>query len=104
MYQTFSCHYNSKKILNHSLQRIYSGCIASSNFPYAAVVVFEFFAQEFEGEEETEHIDVTITRSVATAAPMMLTLTPTEYDDSFGLPIPAFDPRSPNIATRKSKI
>ena len=66
--------------------------------------MFEFFGQEFQGIEETGEINVTITKSVATAAPMMFTLTPTEYDDSFGLPIPAFDPRSPNIATRKSKI
>ena len=82
----------------------YSACIASSNLSYATVVVFEFFAQEFEGEEEMEQIDVTISRSIATAAPMMLTLTPTEYDDSFGLSISPFDPRSPNIATRKAKI
>ena len=66
--------------------------------------MFEFFAQEFQGIEETGQIDVTITRSIATAAPMMLTLTPTEYDDSFGLPIPAFDLRSPNIATCKEKV
>ena len=82
----------------------YSVAMASLNLPCAAVVMFEFFGQEFEGIEETGQIDVTITRSIVTAAPMMLTLTPTEYDDSFGLSIPAFDPRSPNIATRKSKI
>ena len=52
---------------------------------------------EFYAAEETGQINVTITRSIATAAPMMLTLTPTEIDDSF-------DPISPNIATCKSKI
>ena len=66
--------------------------------------MFEFFAQEFQGTEETGQINVTITRSIATAAPMMLTLTPTEYDDSFGLSIDPFDPRSPNIAASKSKV
>ena len=67
-------------------------------------MVFEFFGREFEGEEETGQIDVIISRSVATAAPIMLTLTPTEYNASFGLSIDAFDPRSPNIATRKLNI
>ena len=67
-------------------------------------MVFDFFAEEFEGEEETEQIDVTISRSADTAVPIMFTLTPTEYDDSFGLSIDPFNPRSPNIATRKSKI
>ena len=97
-----SYHCSSTKFLISDYNRcVYIG---SLNIPYAAVVVFDFFAQEFEGEEETGQIDVTITRSVATAAPMMLTLTPTEFDDSFGLSIDPFDPRSPNIATRKAKI
>ena len=76
-------------------------CTVCLNVPYAAAVVFEFLVQEFEAEEEMGQIDVTISRSVATAAPMMFTLTPAEYDDSFGLSIPAFDPRSPNFAIRK---
>ena len=65
------------------------------------VVRFQFFAGEAEAEEDDLEINVTITRSVATAEEVSFTLTPTEYDASFGFPIPTFDPRSPNLATRK---
>ncbi|CAI8040262.1 hypothetical protein GBAR_LOCUS22443, partial [Geodia barretti] len=67
-------------------------CIQDSD-----VVRFEFFAGEAEADE-SEMINVTITRSVATAEEVSFTLTPTEYDASFGLPIRPFDPRSPNLA------
>jgi hypothetical protein len=70
-------------------------CIQDSD-----VVRFEFFAGEAEADESDLEIDVTITRSVATAEEVSFTLTPTEYDASFGLdPIPTFDPSSPNLAT-----
>ena len=65
------------------------------------VVTFEFFAGEAEADENELEISVTITRSVTTAEEVSFTLTPTEYDASLGLPIPPFDPRSPNLATRK---
>ena len=71
-------------------------------FPHdAPVVTFEFFGEEAEADEDELEIDVTITRSVATAEEVSFTLTPTEYDASFGFPIATFDPRSPNLATRK---
>ena len=68
------------------------------------VVTFEFFEGEAEAEEDDPEISVTISRSVATAEEVSFTLTPTEYDASFGLPIRPFDPRSPNLATRKKKF
>jgi hypothetical protein len=69
-------------------------CIQDSD-----VVTFEFFGEEAEADEDELEIDVTITRSVATAEEVSFTLTPTEYDASFGFPIAPFDPRSPNLAT-----
>ena len=57
-----------------------------------------FFAMEENGSED-EEISVTITRSAATAIPVTISLTPVEYDSSFGFVIPTFDPDSPNIAT-----
>ena len=65
------------------------------------VVTFEFFTGEAEGDESELEINANITRSVATAEEVSFTLTPTEYDASFGFRIPTFDPRSPNLATRK---
>ncbi|CAI8052754.1 hypothetical protein GBAR_LOCUS28872 [Geodia barretti] len=69
-------------------------CIQDSD-----VVTFEFFTGEAEGDESELEINANITRSVATAEEVSFTLTPTEYDASFGFPIPTFDPRSPNLAT-----
>ena len=60
---------------------------------------FGFFATEVEGDEGSGEIIVTITRSVATALPMSFTLTPIEYNVSYGLDKPVSDPRSPNRAT-----
>ena len=57
-----------------------------------------FSAMEENGTED-EEILVTITRNSTTAIPVTLSLTPVEYDSSFGFDIPTFDPDSPNIAT-----
>ena len=51
-----------------------------------------------EGREDSGVIDVSVIRSVATAAPINLTITPTEYSSTFGY-IPPYDPATPNIAT-----
>ena len=64
-----------------------------------SVVEIGFFAMEEDGSEQDEEISVTITRSAATAIPVTISLTPVEYDSSFGFDIPTFDPDSPNIAT-----
>ena len=67
---------------------------------YCTVVTFQFInVMGEEGREDSCVIDVTVIQSVATAAPINLTITPTEYSPVFG-PIPQFDPTSPNIATR----
>ena len=52
-----------------------------------------------EGREDSGVINVTVIQSVATAAPINLTITPTEYSPTFGY-IPPYDPATPNIATR----
>ena len=77
----------------HSLTLPLSFCF------YYAVVTFEFIDTSAEGTEGSEVINVTITQSVATAAPITLTVTPTEYSPEFGT-IPPLDQASPNIATR----
>ena len=70
----------------------------SLSFP-PAVVTFGFINLREEGSEDSEVINVTIVQNIATAAPINLTITPTEYSPVFG-PIPPFDPASPNIAKR----
>ena len=64
------------------------------------VVVFEFSDTDKDGSEETGVINVRVVQSVATAVPINLTITPTEYSDDFGFDVTDFDPNSPNIATR----
>ena len=53
-----------------------------------------------DGSEESGVINVRVVQSVATAVPINLTITPTEYSDDFGFDVPDYDPNSPNIATR----
>ena len=64
------------------------------------VVVFEFSDTDKDGSEETGVINVRVVQSVATAVPINLSITPTEYSDEFGFDVPDYDPNSPNIATR----
>ena len=52
-----------------------------------------------EGREDSGVIDVSVIQSIATAAPINLTITPTEYSPTFGYITPC-DPATPNIATR----
>ena len=58
-----------------------------------------FFAMEEDGREQDEEISVTITRSTATAIPVTISLTPVEYNNSFGFDAPTLKPNSPNVAT-----
>ena len=64
------------------------------------VVVFEFSDTDKDGGEESGVINIRVVQSVATAVPINLSITPTEYSDDFGFDLPDFDPNSPNIATR----
>ena len=70
-----------------------------------AVVVFGFIDGDEEGKEETEVIEVTITRSIPTAADISFTISPLEFSDSFDLPIENDPgPDSPAIATRMNGL
>jgi hypothetical protein len=63
------------------------------------VVTFGFLnVMGEEGREDSGVIDVSVIQSIATAAPINLTITPTEYSSTFGY-IPPYDPATPNIAT-----
>ena len=62
--------------------------------------MFEFSDRDIDGPEKTGVINVRVVQSVATAVPITLTITPTEYSDEFGFDVPVFNPNSPNIATR----
>ena len=64
------------------------------------VVAFEFDDRDKIGDEDAGAINVRVVQSVATAVPITLTITPTEYSDDFGHDVSEFDPNSPNIATR----
>ena len=66
---------------------------------FFAVVVFEFSEDDHAASERDGFILVLVTHSPATAIPIDLTITPTEYDPSFGINIPPSDPNSPIIAT-----
>ena len=63
-------------------------------------IVFGFSEEDFAGDESAGVITVTISKTASTAREISLTVTPTEYSDSFG-PNSTFNPNSPNIATRK---
>ena len=62
--------------------------------------MFEFNATDKNGSEKTGVINVRVVQSVATAVPITLTITPTEYSDDFGFDVPDYDPNCPNNATR----
>ena len=69
-------------------------------FSFPVVVEFGFLLTQVDGDEQDGKIDVSITKSVATATSFSLTVTPTQYNNLFGFSVPTFDPDSPNIATR----
>ena len=63
-------------------------------------MVFEFSEDDYSQSESDGFIQVLVIHRPATAIPVNLTITPTEYDPSLGISIPPFDPNSPNIAAR----
>ena len=65
------------------------------------VVVFEFSDTEGLSTEATGIINVTVTHIVATATPINLTVTPTEYSEEFGFFVVPVDT---NIAARMSIV